>query len=547
MRLYHLPRYASLLTLLALALVAACSTAPQATQALIQVNLTADGETLGLSLPPGSTVQDALDEAGLTLNALDRSEPPAYTVLSDGASLRVVRVSEEFEIEEVVLPFERQMLRNESLPVEQEVLIQRGKNGLQEITYRRVFEDGLEVSNQPVAVNSVIVEQPVPEISMIGVQTPFSTVEIPGTLYYLRDGNLWKIQEDTGNRQAVITTGDLDGRILSISDDQTWALVTRRAKVDGRINELWAMYIGGDTGLEATPVPEDRQQINLEVNNVIHFADWAPGSITKIYFSTVEPRPTAPGWQANNDLHSLTFSTTGWTTQWVTIIEANAGGVYGWWGVNYLFSPDGRELAFARPDSIGIVDVKTGAITTTLDILPLQPIGDWAWVPGITWGPVGKAIYTVEHIAAQGAVTPEESPDFDLSAVLTAGSSLRLVSQTGMFAYPLASPVQSTGSGLDYQIAYLQAVNPSQSDTSRYRLAVMDRDGSDRRVLFPAAESPGLSPLQHWGDWSPSPLPASGNYAIAILDQGNLWLVDTQSGAFNQVTGDGLTTRVLWR
>ncbi len=552
MRLYHLTRlrtllFAALLAALAAILAVGCNSAPQATQALIRVSLTADDETLTLSLPPGSTVQNALDEAGLTLNALDRTEPPAYTVLSDGAKVRLVRVTEEFEVEQVVLPFQRQTLRNESLPVEQEVLIQPGKNGLQEITYRRVFEDKVETSNQPVPVNSVIVEEPLPEIRMIGVQTPFTTVEVPGTLYYLRDGNLWKITEDTGNRQAVITTSDLDGRILSISDNQAWALVTRRAKVDGRINELWAMYIGSDTGAEATPIPEDKRQIDLGVNNVIHFADWAPGSDTKIYFSTVEPRPTAPGWQANNDLHSLTFSTTGWTTQWVTIIEANAGGVYGWWGVNYLWSPDKRTLAFARPDSIGIVDVKTGTITPTLDILPLQPFGDWAWVPGITWGPDGKVLYTGEHIAAQGAVTPEESPDFDLSAVISPGGSLRLVSQTGMFAYPLASPIQSEGGNLDYQIAYLQAITPNQSDTSRYRLAVMDRDGSNRLTLFPPPENAGLEPQQHWGAWSPAPLPVSGNYAIAILDQGNLWLVDAQSGETNQITGDGLTTRVVWR
>ena len=122
------------------------------------------------------------------------SRPP-YTVLSDGAQVRLIRVTEEFEVEQVTLPFERQTLRNESLPVEKEVLIQRGKNGLQEITYRRVFEDGVEVSSQPIPVNSVILEEPVPEIRMIGVQTPFSPVEIPGELYYLRDGNLWEIEE----------------------------------------------------------------------------------------------------------------------------------------------------------------------------------------------------------------------------------------------------------------------------------------------------------------------------------------------------------------
>ncbi len=67
--------------------------------------------------------------------------------------------------------------------------------------------------------------------------------------------------------------------------------------------------------------------------------------------------------------------------------------MYGWWGTSYLWSPDGRWLAYTRPDSIGYVDPKTGEITKTLDITPLQTYGDWAWVPGITWGPDGNVLY----------------------------------------------------------------------------------------------------------------------------------------------------------
>lgn len=548
-----------LTTLIVLAFTLAGCATPVVTQALIQVNLTADGETIPLHLPYGSTVQQALDKAGVSLEALDRSEPPAYTVLGDGARVRVIRVTEEYEVEEVILPFEQQTLRNESLPVEQEVLIQKGKNGLQEITYRHVFEDGVEVSSQPIPVNTVIVEEPVPEIRMIGVQTPFTSVSVPGKLYYLRDGNLWLIEGSTGNRRAVLTTGDLDGRVLSISDDGDWLLYTRRAKVDGRINDLWASYIGEGFAVTGTPPPkEDQRDIDLDVQNVIHFADWVPGSNTKILFSTVEPRPTAPGWQANNDLHSLTFSGTGWTTKWVTIIEANSGGVYGWWGTTFQWAPDDRHLVYARPDSLGLVDYKTGAMTTTLEIAPLQTRHDWAWVPGVTWGPDGNALYTVNHAPGPAGVSTEESPNFDLIAVTGssggvtpwlsgAARTLPLASQTGMFAYPLASPLQDIGGESDYQIAYLQALFPEQSESSRYRLTVMDRDGSNRRALFPGEESPAMEPQQFWGAWSPMPLGGSGHYALAVIYQGNLYLVDVVSGMASQVTGDGLTTRIIWR
>ena len=560
MRLYH-PRQApgaircghpgwiNLLAALLLAWITSACAAPQATQALIQVELAADGETLKVNLNAGSTVQQALDRAGVGLDALDRTEPQSYTVLSDGAKVKLIRVSEIFEVEQVVLPFERQTLRNESLPVEKEVLIQRGKNGLQEITYRRVFEDGVEVSSQPIPVNSVILEEPVPEIRMIGVQTPFSPVDIPGRLYYLRDGNLWKIEGNTGDRRAVLTTGDLDGRVVSVSPDENWVLFTRGSDVDGRINDLWAGFIGEPAEGGSVAGQEDQTLVDLGVDNVIHFADWAPGSNSKIYFSTVEPRPTAPGWQANNDLLSLTFADTGWTTQWVTIIEANSGGVYGWWGTEYRWSPDGRWLAYARPDSIGYVDYKTREITKTLDIVPLQTFGDWAWVPGTAWGPDGNVLYTTEPGVSEGSNVAESSPDFDMSAGrFDNGSFLRLVRQTGMFAYPLASPLQQLSTGdLEYQITFLQAETPERSETSAYRIEVMDRDGSNRRTLFPDEESPGIDPQQYWGAWSTAPLPDGGGLALAVVYQGNLWLVDVNSGETFQVTGDGLTTRVIWR
>lgn len=536
-----------LLSVFLAALLTACGAAPQATQSLIQVQLFADGQTIPMTLPAGSSVQSALDQAGLTLNTLDRTEPSAYTVLGDGDEVRLVRVTESFDVEQVTLPFERQTLRNESLPVEQEVLIQRGQNGLQEITYRRVFEDGVEISSEPAPINSVILSEPQLEIRMIGVQAPFSPVAVPGVLYYLRDGNLWKIEESTGNRRAVITTGDLDGRILSFSDDGSWLLFTRRAEVEGRINNLWAGYIGDP--LASGAPDEERLLVDLSVDNVIHFADWAPESNTRVLFSTVEPRPTAPGWQANNDLQALTFSDTGWTTQWTTIIEPGAGGVYGWWGTSYQFSPDRSRLIFVRPDGIGSVNYKTGVVTGTLELIPYQTRQDWAWVPGITWGPDGNVLYLTEHGAPTGGTSPEESTNFDLSALLlNGGSALRLVSATGMFAYPLASPLQNPAGGdLDYQLAYLQALFPEQSDSSRYRVTVMDRDGSNRRMLFPSEEAPGLQPQLHWGAWSPAPMPASQHYALAVIYEGNLWLVDTVTEESVQLTGDGLTTRVIWK
>lgn len=539
--------------ILLLLLFSACAQST-ATPALIQITLTADGQIVPIELPAGSTVVQALEQAKLTLDELDRTEPPVYTVLGEGASVRVVRVREEFEIEEVPIPFEQQTMRNESLPVDVEALIQHGRNGMQEITYRRVYEDGVEVTSKPVPVKAVIVQEPQPEIRMIGVQTPFAPIELPGLLYYLRDGNVWKIEGSSANRLAALAAGNLDGRALSLSDDGDWLLFTRLTEEEGQINELWAADISGKGEIEPGTGQPAQPMASLGVKNIIHFADFVPNTNNKVLFSTVEPRQAAPGWQANNDLQQLTFSPNGWTTQWTEVLEPNAGGVYGWWGANFIWGVDSRYLAYARADSVGIVDYRTGVMTPTLNLLPLQTGRDWAWVPGLAWGPDGKTLYTMDHIAPEGALNPEESRIFDLTAILLdGGSTLHMVSQTGMFAYPLASPMQEQPDGLDYQIAFLQAIFPDQSETSRYRLYVMDRDGSDRRAIFPPDPNSGMEPQQHWGAWSPAPL-ASGvlgsrgaDYALAVIYQGNLWIVNAANGERAQITGDGLTTRLLWR
>ncbi|MBU2611810.1 MAG: G5 domain-containing protein, partial [Chloroflexi bacterium] len=168
---------------------------PQVSQADITVNIHADGTTLPISIPAGSTVQQAITAAGITLGNLDRLDPPGYTVLSGGDSVRVQRVREEFDTRQVVIPFEHQEQRSELLPVGETRLIQAGQNGLKELTYRHVYEDGVESSSS--VVKEVILQPPTPEIVMLGVQAPFAPLPIPGKLVYLAGGNAWLMEDST--------------------------------------------------------------------------------------------------------------------------------------------------------------------------------------------------------------------------------------------------------------------------------------------------------------------------------------------------------------
>lgn len=533
MRLYH-----STLFIFFCIIIVACQPTPEPTQTSINGQIEVDGEIQEFNISPGSTVQEAINAGGITLDSLDRVEPSPSTVLIDQTTIKVTRIKEEFEVEEIEIPFDQQRLPTELLPegVERYDPLQKGKPGLREITYRIVFEDGVEISHTQ--IKSVITIEPQSQIILYGTKQKYSPIDIPGKIIYLSQGNAILIEENTANRVPIVDTGDLDGRIFTTSDDREWLLFTRRAEKDEVINTLWLASLSN---------PE--LEVDLQVENIVHFADLTPGSNTRIIYSNVESRQAAPGWQANNNLLVRNFSANGWVSSSDTILETNYGGVYGWWGTQFLYSPDHEQLVYIEPDQIGYVDLEEGLQDKFLDLIPFQTKSDWAWIPGFNWSPDGRMMFTVTHAPPTGSATPEESTNFNLTAIVEdLRDPIDMVTQVGMFAYPVPSPIISKPSGeSSYFIAYLQAIFPDQSDTCRYRLMVMDRDGSNLKEIFPPKEIPGISPSSNWGVWSVSPLEETGNFVIAVLYQGDIWLIDPITGESRQVTGDGLIDRIIWK
>ena len=496
----------------------------------ITINITADGQTYAVDVPAGSTVSGALQTAGITVGSLDKTEPPFYVVLSQNDLIVLTRVEEKFDIEQVIIPFERQVVRNETLPEGETRLVQAGVNGLEEITTRRILENGIEISKTN--VKTVILQEALPEIVMVGAQASFAPLNIPGVIAYLAGGNAWIMEGSTANRRVIVSTGDLDGRIFTLSPNGEYLVFTRKSTKppDEEINTLWAVRT---KNLDPKP-------FSLQAKNVIHFASWIPGT-NSVAYSTVEPRSTAPGWQANNDLYRV--SITGGAPK--RLLSANSGGVYGWWGMSFAFAPDGR-LAYSRPDGIGLVDQDGGYLKPLLNITPLNTHSDWAWIPPLVWGADGNSLYFVNHASAPAPITSEESPYFDLSAVSFSNeANVSIVNSAGMFAYPSVSPIESNGREKSFQLAYLQSVFVEQSDTSRYRLMVMDRDGSNSRLLFPPADSNGIEP--QFPTWAPEPLAGQNGNFIVVVYQGNLWLIDSGNGSRYQVTGDGLINEIDWK
>ncbi len=499
-----------LLIVLALSL-AAC--APLGSRAdLVSVRILVDGDQLSASVPAGSTVRQALQVAGVEPGSLDRSEPPSYTILQGGEEVRLLRGSEDFETEQSELPFVSRTLPNEALPVGQQRLIQNGVNGLQEATYRLLYEDGELVART--LVSAITLSEPVEEIIMIGAQSPFSAVGLPGRLAFLSAGNAWVFDGSSGARRALAVTGDLDGRIFELSPDGRWLLFSRDSAEAGTINELWL------AGVEEGPLT----LIDLGVENVVHYAGWVPGEADQIAFSTVEPSPNPPGWLARNDLYLLEIDAAGQPGRLRQALTARQDGLYAWWGSSFAWSPSGQRLAFARPDGVGTVGLASDSLDLWYSLPAYQTGSDWAWIPGLSWLD-DERFYYVHY-----TINP---PSFAL--VLAGPNDSQTIAQgVGLFAMPQA---EAEGG----QVAYLRAFLPSQGEISGYQLMVATPEGVSM-PLFPPEGAAGLTPQKL--AWSP---PAPEGPLIAFVYEGDLWVVNVLSGEAQQLSGDGLVSAVSWR
>ena len=520
------------LLVISLAFLAACA-GPQATAASIALQVQADGTTTTYAVPSGSTVQQALSSAGVPLHELDRVDPAVFTVLTEDATVKITRIAERFEVETETLPYERQTIRNEALPEGETRLLQPGVNGAQETTYRILEEEGTEVSRT--VVKTTVQTQPIPEIIMVGAQASFSPVPVTGTLAYLSGSTAWVMSGDSGSRRPLLLDGKLDGRVFKLSPDGKLLLYTLEGPEDDAaiINTLWAVVIS-----DPDPTP-----INLGVENIVHFADFSPAAreTYQVAYSTAEAAAGSPGWQANNDLIVVTFVSSGTIIEAERVLDASSGGPYGWWGTTFAWSPDGTRLAYSRPDGMGVVDLDEATLEPAVEMTPYQSLGDWAWVPGVAWGQDARTLYFVNHGPPVGLEGDAASPVFDVAAQFSRGSQiLELADRTGMFANPSVSPAQQLPGGeIAYRLAFLQALAPLESQTSTYQLVVMDRDGSNRTVLFPASGEAGLTaqPII----WSPD---AS---RLGLIYRGDLWIVDASTGVGQRLTGDGQTLALDWK
>jgi hypothetical protein len=469
-------------------------------------------------------VRELVEEAKITLDDADLIEPPLFTPLTDNLEVAIVRVTESIEIIEQSIPYQRRSVRNESMQTnDPPVIVQSGRPGLQELTVRIVYHDGLEQSRQESRVT--IIEPAQDEIVMIGVGSAPSAVEFEGSLAYVAGGNSILLRGSSAFPEQINAGEDLDRRVFRLSPTGSHLLYTRATTDTERFNSLWVV----STEPDATPQ-------SLDVDNVL-WADWDPDRTDppQIAYTTGIPTELLPGWEANNDLWLADLPAPGsGRFRPEKLIEAYPA-TYGWWGGGFAWSPLGRFIAYSHADEVGVIDTESDDEDLRIQLHSFTEYNtqaDWVWIPSLSWSPDGAFLAFTRHVGDD-----PEAVLFDTWVIdVAAGTEARFVQQSGIWGHPLWSPTQLTSHNGDAgtsQIAFLQATNPVESLRSSYTLWLMDRDGSNSGQIFPPAGENSRFPREQsamvWG-------PAGDT--IAFVYDGDLYLYSLDDGEARRITHD---------
>ena len=181
------------------------------------ITLVADGSERAILLPAALTVDSLLRDVGIELGELDRLEPASGTLLHDGVRVTVVRVNEEEACERHEIPF--QVLGSSGgLPNRiTSNLEQTGIPGEEQRCFLVRTEDG--VRRDVVELGRVLIREPIDELWQDNLQEVESPLAIAGTLAWISNGDAWIARGDSSRLLQLTHSGDLDGKVLSLSSD----------------------------------------------------------------------------------------------------------------------------------------------------------------------------------------------------------------------------------------------------------------------------------------------------------------------------------------
>ncbi|WP_443059432.1 ubiquitin-like domain-containing protein [Streptomyces sp. NBC_00435] len=122
-----------------------------------------------------ATVQEALDQAGITLHGQDSTSVPAGSFPRDGQTVTVLRITGTREIREERIPYETEKVKDATVFAGTEVVERSGRPGARRVTYSLRTVNG--VRQKPRRIAEEIVREPVSQLVKVGTKPLPSSVQ----------------------------------------------------------------------------------------------------------------------------------------------------------------------------------------------------------------------------------------------------------------------------------------------------------------------------------------------------------------------------------
>jgi len=218
----------------------------------LPLTVSADGVTRTVHTV-GRTVEDALEDVGISLGEHDKIQPPLDTALTGNESIKIVRVKKEREEISETIAFQTETMNDPKLLKGKELVVQEGKEGTLVKTKEKVFEDGELVSEQ--IVEEKVKEPSVNKIVAIGTKNPVTILSAssPNVDELVKSGVKFAYKQVLNNVKLTAYTADAsstgkseDHPQYGITASGTKVTEGRTIAVDPKVIPLgWWVYIDG--------------------------------------------------------------------------------------------------------------------------------------------------------------------------------------------------------------------------------------------------------------------------------------------------------------
>ncbi|MFF4424237.1 ubiquitin-like domain-containing protein [Streptomyces sp. NPDC001549] len=161
-----------------------------------------------------ATVQEALDQAGITLRGQDTTSVPPTDFPRDGQTVTVLRITGTREVREERIPYETEKVKDPELFAGTEVVERVGRPGARRVTYSLRTVNGVRQKPRPIA--DEVVREPVTQLVRVG------TTALPSSVAGA-DGLNWAAlaQCESGGRPSATDASGTYGGLYQF-DVRTW-------------------------------------------------------------------------------------------------------------------------------------------------------------------------------------------------------------------------------------------------------------------------------------------------------------------------------------